>query len=65
MKDTNDDTPYRPSVNYNQLFNSLGLHIDASSGYEIERAMRAGIPASHISLSSQVCIMCHLLSLYT
>ena len=36
-----------------KLFNSLGLHIDASSGYEIERAMRAGIPASHISLSSQ------------
>lgn len=37
-----------------QLFNSLGLHIDASSGYEIDRAMRAGVPASHISLSSQV-----------
>jgi len=31
----------------------LGLHFDASSGYEVSRALRAGIPASHISLSSQ------------
>lgn len=30
-----------------------GLHIDASSGYECHRAMRAGIPADCISLSSQ------------
>lgn len=36
-----------------KLFNSLGLHIDASSAFEVERAMRAGIPASHISLSTQ------------
>lgn len=36
-----------------RLFNSLGLHIDASSAYEVERAMLAGIPADHISLSSQ------------
>ena len=42
--------------------NSLGLHIDASSGYEIDRAIRAGVPASHISLSSQVrtrCVLTH------
>ena len=29
-----------------QLFDSLGLHIDASSGYEVQRAMSAGIAAS-------------------
>ena len=42
-----------PNGSILKLFNKLGLHIDASSGYEIQRAMRAGIPASHISLSSQ------------
>jgi len=26
-----------------QLFDSLGLHIDASSGFEVQRAMAAGI----------------------
>jgi diaminopimelate decarboxylase len=31
----------------------MGLHIDASSGYEVRRAISAGIPASHISLSTQ------------
>ncbi len=36
-----------------RLFDSLGLHIDASSAYEVERAMLAGIPAGRISLSSQ------------
>ncbi len=36
-----------------KLFDSLGLHIDASSAYEVERAMLAGINASRISLSSQ------------
>lgn len=35
------------------LFDSLGLHIDASSAYEVERAIRAGIKPDHISLSSQ------------
>jgi diaminopimelate decarboxylase len=30
-----------------------GLHIDASSGYECDRAIRAGIPPGHISLSTQ------------
>lgn len=36
-----------------QLFNSMGLHIDASSGYEARRAIYAGIEPSHISISSQ------------
>jgi diaminopimelate decarboxylase len=31
----------------------MGLWFDASSGYEIMRAVRCGIPPSHISLSSQ------------
>ena len=29
-----------------QLFDSLGLHIDASSGYEVRRAIAAGVAAS-------------------
>lgn len=36
-----------------RLFSSLGLHIDASSAYEVKRAILAGIPPEHISLSSQ------------
>lgn len=36
-----------------QLFSEMGLCIDASSGYEIERAMRAGVKPESISLSSQ------------
>lgn len=36
-----------------RLFHSLGLQFDASSGFEAERIMRAGIPAAAISLSSQ------------
>jgi diaminopimelate decarboxylase len=35
------------------LFSSLGIHIDASSGYEVERAIASGIPANHCSLSAQ------------
>lgn len=42
-----------PNAALLKFFNSLGLHIDASSGYEAWRAIRAGIPASHICLSSQ------------
>lgn len=42
-----------PNAAILQIFNSMGLHFDASSGYEVIRAMRAGVPASHISLSSQ------------
>lgn len=36
-----------------QLFTRLGLHIDASSGYEVRRALAAGIQPETISLSSQ------------
>lgn len=36
-----------------KLFDKLGLHIDASSAFEVERAIRAGIAPTHISLSSQ------------
>ncbi len=36
-----------------KLFNSLGLKIDASSAYEVKRAMLAGIKGEDISLSSQ------------
>jgi diaminopimelate decarboxylase len=36
-----------------QFFNSKGIHIDASSGYEVKRAISAGIPAENISLSTQ------------
>eukprot|EP00594_Rhizosolenia_setigera_P003431 CAMPEP_0178943690 /NCGR_PEP_ID=MMETSP0789-20121207/2727_1 /TAXON_ID=3005 /ORGANISM="Rhizosolenia setigera, Strain CCMP 1694" /LENGTH=490 /DNA_ID=CAMNT_0020623313 /DNA_START=133 /DNA_END=1605 /DNA_ORIENTATION=+ len=36
-----------------QLFNKMGICIDASSGYEVRRAMSAGIPAENISLSTQ------------
>lgn len=42
-----------PNAAILKLFHSMGLHFDASSGYEVHRAMRAGVPASHISLSSQ------------
>jgi diaminopimelate decarboxylase len=31
----------------------MGVHIDASSGWEVKRAMAAGFPASHISMSTQ------------
>lgn len=36
-----------------RLFNELGLHIDASSGPEVQRAIAAGIAPEKISLSSQ------------
>ena len=36
-----------------QLFHQKGLHIDASSIYEVERAIRAGIPPANIALSTQ------------
>ena len=42
-----------PNVNILRLFHSMGLHIDASSGFEVERAMRAGIPAANILLTAQ------------
>ena len=42
-----------PNAAIVQLFNSMGINFDASSGYEVTRAMRAGIAAGSISLSSQ------------
>lgn len=36
-----------------KYFNSRGIHIDASSGFEVRRAITAGIPAENISLSTQ------------
>jgi len=42
-----------PNAAILQVFNAKGLHIDASSGYECIRAIEAGVPPSHISLSSQ------------
>ncbi len=42
-----------PSRAILRLFDGLGLHIDASSGPEVRRALKAGIAAEKISLSSQ------------
>ncbi|MBX3437945.1 MAG: diaminopimelate decarboxylase [Planctomycetaceae bacterium] len=42
-----------PNASVLRLFHELGLHIDASSGFEALRAIRAGVPAAHISLSTQ------------
>lgn len=42
-----------PNAAILKFFNSKGIHIDASSGFEVRRAMDAGIPADHISLSTQ------------
>ncbi|MFO7974414.1 MAG: diaminopimelate decarboxylase [Candidatus Hydrogenedentota bacterium] len=36
-----------------KLLHELGLHIDASSGFEVERAMKTGIPPEHIQLTAQ------------
>lgn len=36
-----------------KIFHEEGLHIDASSGYEVYRAIEAGIPPSHIQLTGQ------------
>lgn len=42
-----------PNAAILRLFDQAGLHIDASSGHEIHRALRAGIAPEKISLSSQ------------
>lgn len=36
-----------------RVLNRAGLHIDASSGFEAHRALRAGVPPSHILLTAQ------------
>jgi diaminopimelate decarboxylase len=42
-----------PNAAIVKLFSGLGICFDASSGYEVTRAMKAGVPACDISLSSQ------------
>jgi diaminopimelate decarboxylase len=42
-----------PNAAILQVFKQAGLSIDASSGYEVRRAMSAGFAASQISLSTQ------------
>jgi len=42
-----------PNKSILQLFDKLGLHIDASSGNEVRRAINAGISPRKISLSAQ------------
>jgi len=42
-----------PNAAILKIFSEAGLHFDASSGHEVRRAMAAGVPASHISLSAQ------------
>jgi diaminopimelate decarboxylase len=36
-----------------RMFNEMGIGVDASSSYEVERALRAGIAADRIMLTSQ------------
>lgn len=43
-----------PSRGILELFRHLGLHIDASSDHEVERALRAGFPGTCIQLTSQM-----------
>jgi diaminopimelate decarboxylase len=42
-----------PTAAVLRIFTEVGLHIDASSGYEAVRAMRAGVPAENIQLTAQ------------
>ena len=43
-----------PSRGILTLFRDLGLHVDASSDHEVERALRAGFPPHAIQLTSQM-----------
>ena len=43
-----------PSLGVLQVFRDLGVHIDASSDFEVERAMRAGFAPDQIQLTSQM-----------
>jgi len=43
-----------PNVRVLGIFRDLGLHVDASSEYEVERALRAGFPPERIQLTSQM-----------
>lgn len=42
-----------PNSTIIKLFTKLGLHIDASSEHEVERALKAGVPATNILLTAQ------------
>lgn len=42
-----------PAAAVLQTFLNRGLHFDASSGYEVDRALLAGIPAEKIQVTSQ------------
>jgi diaminopimelate decarboxylase len=43
-----------PNASILKFLNSVkGIHLDASSGFEVRRAIDAGVPPEHISLSSQ------------
>jgi diaminopimelate decarboxylase len=43
-----------PSHGILTLFRDLGLHVDASSDFEVERALRSGFPPEHVQLTSQM-----------
>lgn len=43
-----------PSLGVLNVFRGLGLHIDASSDHEVERALRAGFKPEQIQLTSQM-----------
>ena len=43
-----------PNAAILKLFSSLGLHVDASSDHEVERALRAGVTPERIQLTSQM-----------
>src|SRR5262245_8310816 len=43
-----------PSRGVLTVFRELGLHVDASSDHEVERALRAGFPPGVIQLTSQM-----------
>ncbi len=43
----------QPAAAILRILSAKGLHIDASSGYEAERALRAGVPAAHIQITAQ------------
>ena len=42
-----------PNRHILQVFDDMGIHIDASSGFEAERAIRAGIDPKHIMITTQ------------
>jgi diaminopimelate decarboxylase len=42
-----------PNAAVLRVLSEAGLHIDASSGFEAERAMRAGVAPEHIQLTAQ------------